>query len=113
MLNPGKQNVTGLAMLCSAHRASMCLIWLAIGLILVTTVAEVGYEQLFRPDGDGQYVHDFGGGLRWFSGLEGTDVEATARGEVSISPVTPLVAGKFPTAFVDGLGGASGKEQRP
>ena len=79
----------------------------------ITTVAEVGYEQLFRQDDDGRYVHDFGGGLRWFSGLEGTDVEATARGEVSISPVTPLAAGKFPTAFVDGLSGALGKEQRP
>lgn len=79
----------------------------------ITTVAEVGYEQLFRHDGDGQYVHDFGGGLRWFAGLEGTDVEATARGEVSISPVTPLAAGRFTTAFVDGLGGASSTGKRP
>lgn len=79
----------------------------------ITTVAEVGYEQLFRHDGDGRYVHDFGGGLRRFSGLEGTDVEATARGEVSISPVTPLAAASFPAAVVDELLGSSGEEERP
>ena len=79
----------------------------------ITTVAEVGYEQLFRPDGDGRFVHDFGGGMRWFSGLEGTDVEVTARGEVSISPVTPLAAAAFPAAVVDALLGESGEEQSP
>lgn len=79
----------------------------------ITTVAEVGYEQLFRPDGDGGFVHDFGGGMRWFSGMEGTDVGATARGEVSISPVTPLAAAAFPAAIVDALLGESDKEESP
>ncbi len=63
---------------------------------VITTVAQVGYERLFRPDGDDRYVHDFGGGLRWFAGLEGTDVEATTNGEVAITPVTPVGAGVFP-----------------
>jgi len=80
---------------------------------VITTVAQVGYEQLFRHDEDGRYVHDFGGGLRWFSGLEGTDVEATARGEVSISPVSPLAAGSFPVAVADALVGEAGKSERP
>lgn len=67
----------------------------------ITTVADVGYDRLFRADGDddGRYVHDFGGGLRQFSGLEGTDVEAAAAGEISISPVTPSGGGTFPVGF--------------
>ncbi|MGI9647457.1 MAG: 5'/3'-nucleotidase SurE [Acidimicrobiia bacterium] len=61
----------------------------------VTSVARVGYEQLFRSDGHGRYVHDFGGGMRQFAGLEGTDIEAAAKGEVSISPVAPAGEGVF------------------
>jgi hypothetical protein len=51
--------------------------------------------------------------LRWFSGLEGTDVESTARGEISISPVTPLAASRFPTGVVDALLGESNKDEEP
>jgi 5'-nucleotidase len=80
---------------------------------VITTVAEVGYEQLFRHDEEGRYVHDFGGGLRWFSGLEGTDVEATARGQISISPVSPLAKGSLPVAVADALVGESGTTERP
>jgi 5'-nucleotidase len=80
---------------------------------VITTVAAVGYEQLFRRDEDGRFVHDFGGGLRWFSGLEGTDVEATARGAISISPVSPLAAARFPTAVADTLGVESDTNERP
>lgn len=65
----------------------------------ITTVAQVGYERLFRADGGGRYVHDFGGGLRQFSGLDGTDVEAAANGEISISPLTPAGEGSFPAAL--------------
>lgn len=63
---------------------------------VVTTVAQVGYEQLFRREADGSYIHDYGGGLRWFAGLEGTDVEAAAGGRVAVTPVVPAGTGTFP-----------------
>lgn len=80
---------------------------------VITKVAEIGYEQLFRRDEDGRYVHDFGGGLRWFSGLEGTDVEATELGRITISPVTPLGVAKFPEPVADALLGESARDKSP
>lgn len=54
----------------------------------VTTIARTGYDRLFRPEGDGRFVHDFSGGIRHFDeGGEGTDVDAAHRGMVSITPV--------------------------
>lgn len=44
------------------------------------------WTPLLHHEADGRYIHDFGGGLRWFSGLEGNDVEATELGRVAISP---------------------------
>ncbi len=51
----------------------------------ITRPARTGYDRLFRPVGDGVFVHDFGGGLREFAALEGTDVEAAHRGWISIT----------------------------
>jgi 5'-nucleotidase len=53
----------------------------------LTTLADVGYERLFRRAGPGEYVHDYGGGLRNFASLEGTDVQAAIDGLVSITPI--------------------------
>ncbi len=53
----------------------------------ITRPARTGYDRLFRSVGDGVFVHDFGGGLREFAALEGTDVEAAQRGWISITPL--------------------------
>ncbi len=53
----------------------------------ITTPARTGYDRLFRPVGGGVFVHDFGGGLREFAALEGTDVEAAHQGWISITPL--------------------------
>jgi 5'-nucleotidase len=71
----------------------------------ITSVARVGYEQLFRADREGRYIHDFGGGMRRFAGLEGTDVEAAAKGEISISAVTPSGESTLPVELATALAG--------
>jgi len=52
-----------------------------------TSIARVGYDRLFRNVGDGTFVHDFGGGIRQFGGLNGSDVAAAKDGVVSITPI--------------------------
>lgn len=54
---------------------------------VVTRLAAVGYDRLFRLEREGVYVHDFGGRLRLHAGLDGTDLAAVDRGCVSITPV--------------------------
>jgi 5'-nucleotidase len=54
----------------------------------LTELAAVGYDGLFRPSGDGLYLHDFSGALR--SGAApspASDVSAVRAGRVSITPV--------------------------
>jgi 5'-nucleotidase len=53
----------------------------------VTTLAKAGYDNLFRRQSEGLYVHDFSGGFRRVRQLEGTDLETDRRGLVSITPV--------------------------
>ncbi len=53
----------------------------------ITTLARVGYDRLFRGVGNGTFVHDFGGGIREFGGLDGTDVAAARDGVISITPI--------------------------
>ncbi len=53
----------------------------------VTDLARVGYDRLFRPDGTGGYVHDFGGAFTRFAPLEGTDVDAGQHGWISVTPL--------------------------
>jgi 5'-nucleotidase len=54
---------------------------------VVTRLAKVGYDSLFRRQSEGLYVHDFSGGFRRVRDLEGTDLEIDGRGLVSITPV--------------------------
>ncbi len=54
---------------------------------VVTTLAKVGYDSLFRRQSEGLYVHDFSGGFSRMGALEGTDLETDQRGFVSITPV--------------------------
>ena len=69
----------------------------------ITTVAQVGYDRLFRHEGNGSYVHDYGGGLRWFSDPAGTDVETNVNGNIAITPVTPVGDGAFSESTIRAL----------
>jgi broad specificity polyphosphatase/5'/3'-nucleotidase SurE len=53
---------------------------------VVTTLAKVGYDNLFRRQSEGLYVHDFSGGFSRAHELGGTDLETDRRGFVSITP---------------------------
>jgi len=52
----------------------------------VTAVDRVGYDQLFRRDPQGGYVHAFGGFVQREE-VAGSDVEAARAGHVSITPL--------------------------
>ena len=54
---------------------------------VVTTLAKVGYDKLFRRQSEGLYVHDFSGGFSRVRELGGTDLETDRMGFVSITPV--------------------------
>ncbi|MEA2023531.1 MAG: 5'/3'-nucleotidase SurE [Actinomycetota bacterium] len=62
----------------------------------VTTVARVGYDRLFRDQGDGIYTHDFGGRFVEFEGIDGTDIAAAREGVVSITPLRMPAASAIP-----------------
>jgi 5'-nucleotidase len=65
----------------------------------VTRLAKVGYEELFHHRGDGVFAHAFRGGFRHLEGLEGSDLEAGERGEVSITPVRLAHTADVPDAW--------------
>lgn len=54
---------------------------------VVTDLARLGYDKIFREVEPNVYVHDFTSGLRIEGDLAGTDVEAVSKGWVSITPV--------------------------
>lgn len=54
---------------------------------LVTRLAVVAYDELFRARGEDVFTHDFGGGFRHLEHVEGTDLEAAEHGVVSITPI--------------------------
>ncbi len=62
----------------------------------VATVARVGYDRLFRDQGDGIYTHDFGGGFVEFDATEGTDLAAARKNYVSITPLCMPTAASVP-----------------
>jgi 5'-nucleotidase len=62
----------------------------------LTTVADTGYDALFREEAPGVYVHDYRGGLQNRSAVRGTDVDAAADGVVSITPIRSLSADALP-----------------
>lgn len=62
----------------------------------VTSIARVGYDRLFQPDGRDGWVHDFGGGVLHFDALDGTDVETVLSGEISITPLRMPQAATVP-----------------
>jgi 5'-nucleotidase len=55
---------------------------------VITQLAAVGYDRLFRRKADGVYVHDFSGGLRDADRVaDDTDIAVVRSGRVSITPV--------------------------
>ncbi len=62
----------------------------------VTTVARVGYDRLFREQGNGIYTHDFGGGFIEFDGIGGSDLATARKGQVSITPLRMPAASAVP-----------------
>lgn len=69
----------------------------------VTSIARVGYDRLFRRQADGTFIHDFGGGIREYGALNGTDVSAAADGAVSITPIAMPAAAEAPDAVRQAL----------
>ena len=66
---------------------------------VVTDLAVVGYDRLFRCREDGVFVHDLAGKLRERAPLEGTDVAELRRGHVSITPVRLAHTTKLPAGL--------------
>ncbi len=62
----------------------------------ITSIADVGYDQLFRRSEDGSYRHDYGGRLRNFASLDGTDIQAATDGLISITPVAAAHTTRIP-----------------
>jgi 5'-nucleotidase len=54
---------------------------------VVTRLAQIGYERLFRREREGVFVHDFSGEIRIEESHRGTDIFAVAEGCVSITPI--------------------------
>jgi broad specificity polyphosphatase/5'/3'-nucleotidase SurE len=55
---------------------------------VITQLAAVGYDRLFRRKSEGVYVHDFSGGLRDADRVsDETDIAVVRSGRVSITPV--------------------------
>jgi len=65
----------------------------------LTTVADTGYDQLFRQESPGRFVHDYRGGLHHLSSLEGTDIGAASDGVVAITPVRTITGANLPEAL--------------
>ena len=53
----------------------------------ITTVARVGYDQLFSETGAGVYQHTFGGLAETAAVLAGTDLEAATADVIAITPI--------------------------
>jgi 5'-nucleotidase len=64
--------------------------------VLLTTVARVGYGNLFQPDGDGVFRHAFSGNLREFAAVEGTDLAVARSGSISVTPLRMPEAAAVP-----------------
>ena len=65
----------------------------------LTTVAETGYDSLFREESPGTYTHAYRGGLRHLAALEGTDIAAARDGVVAITPVRTVTGIDLPEAL--------------
>lgn len=62
----------------------------------VTTIARVGYDRLFTYQGEGSYVHAYGGGITQIDPVEGSDIDAAHDGAISITPIRMPAAAAVP-----------------
>lgn len=62
----------------------------------VTTIARVGYDRLFAPDGTGAFVHAYGGGMNQIEAVDGSDIDAAHEGAISITPIRMPAAAVVP-----------------
>ncbi len=74
----------------------------------VTRIARTGYDQLFKHEGNGVYVHDFGGGVLDHGAVPGNDVKAAHDGVISITPLRMPAAAELPTEVVAEVEGGRG-----
>lgn len=66
----------------------------------LTTVADTGYDRLFRQEDPGTFVHDYRGGLHHRSAIEGTDIAAAADGLIAITPIKSITGIDLPEALL-------------
>ncbi len=64
-----------------------------------TSLARVGYDNIFREHEPGRFIHDFTTGLRITGDLAGSDVEAVRSGAVAITPLRLALSGVVPDTF--------------
>lgn len=62
----------------------------------VTTIARVGYDRLFSHQGEGLYIHAYGGGITQIDPVEGSDIDAAHDGAISITPILMPAAAAVP-----------------
>lgn len=62
----------------------------------ITTIARVGYDRLFAPDGAGVFVHAYGGGINQIEAVEGSDIDAAHDGVISVTPIRMPAAAMVP-----------------
>lgn len=65
----------------------------------VTSLAKVGYDNIFREHEPGRFIHDFNTGLRMSGDLAGSDVELLRAGSVTITPIQLAHTGNVPGLF--------------
>ncbi|MDH3259472.1 MAG: 5'/3'-nucleotidase SurE [Acidimicrobiia bacterium] len=65
----------------------------------ITSLAKVGYDNIFREHEPGRYIHDFNTGLRMTGDLAGSDVELLRSGVVTITPIQLAHTGTVPDTF--------------
>ena len=65
----------------------------------ITSLAKVGYDNIFREHEPGRFIHDFNTGLRMTGDLSGSDVEALRSGAITITPIQLAHTGTVPEDF--------------
>ena len=65
----------------------------------ITSLAKVGYDNIFREHEPGRFIHDFNTGLRMTGDLSGSDVEIVRSGGVAITPIQLAHTGPVPDGF--------------
>jgi 5'-nucleotidase len=65
----------------------------------VTSLAKVGYDNIFREHEPGRFIHDFNTGLRMTGDLSGSDVEALRSGAITITPIQLAHTGQVSETF--------------